>query len=767
MMKTILLCLLLLQSVFCSAQNVEGRVVDQKAQPVAFANVVLLNPKDSAFVLGTVTAEDGTFTLSTSRTSGLLKVSCVGYKTRFLKLRQGRMGDIQLQSDEEMLGEVVVKGRRPQYKLAQGGITVDVEHSLLNDVGTADELLSMLPRVQGSDGNFTVFAKGTPEIYINNRKVNDTRELKQLKANDVKSVDIITSPGARYSAETKAVIRIRTKKAQGEGLSAQLYSKEIYNHKWHTYDDATVKYRTGGLELSGNLWLNNSNYSEDNELNMDIYAKSGTVNILQEAPANYWNTTAGGKLSLSYDFDKDNSVGLSYNLQGSLYGHGGGNMKQTITRDGSVEGYVNQLMAMDINNTPQHEANLYYVGKAGKLGIDFNASWLWKKERRDNLSQEQSEELGDQVVTSSNMSHNRMLAGKLVLSYPVWKGELSGGMELTHSRSHGEFSNKEGLLINSDDEHKENNTAAFLEYSVELGHWSLGANLRYEDVSSKYYSFGEYAEGPSRSYHEWFPGVNIGWRKDKLSLQLSYNKGTTRPSYAMLNSNVQYDNRYMYEGGNPLLQPVISHGISLNTVYSWLTMGLGFNYNKDMITGFTKLYGDGNAVLTTAENVDRFRTCNASLTASPVFGFYRPTLSLFYWQGFDGEEFGRDHEAGQPMFSFSLRNWFVISKTMKAMFYLGYTTGYDQCYSHNRHQFSSSARVQKDFLDGKLTVALFGNDIFRTERQRWTDRYAVATISRDAYAYSQCVGLSLSLNLNATRSKYKGTGAGNAEKGRL
>ena len=79
----------------------------------------------------------------------------------------------------------------------------------------------------------------------------------------------------------------------------------------------------------------------------------------------------------------------------------------------------------------------------------------------------------------------------------------------------------------------------------------------------------------------------------------------------------------------------------------------------------------------------------------------------------------------------------------------------------------TSARVQKTFLDGNLTVALFANDIFRNLRERWTGYYTVSTMAKDAYVYTQSVGASLTYNFNATNSKYKGTGAGNEEKKRL
>ena len=115
---------------------------------------------------------------------------------------------------------VEVKGEIPQYKMTQGGLTVDVQHSILHDIGTADDLLSMMPMMKGKDGKFEVLAKGEPEIYINNKKVRDKSELKQLKSVDIKSVDVITAPGAQYNAEVNAVIRIKTMKTQGDTSGA-------------------------------------------------------------------------------------------------------------------------------------------------------------------------------------------------------------------------------------------------------------------------------------------------------------------------------------------------------------------------------------------------------------------------------------------------------------------------------------------------------------------------------------------------------------------
>ena len=768
--RYLLLLAMLAIATLASAQNMTGRIIDEQSLSMPFVNVVLVNRADSAFVAGAMTKEDGTFCISTDKQDGLLKVSSIGYITMYVDARQGNVGDIQMQPDTQTLGEVVVKGDRPQYKMTTGGMTVDIQNSLLKDVGTADDVLAMLPQVQGSDGNFTVFAKGTPEIYINNKKVrNAQQELKQLKSTDIKSIDVITSPGARYNGEVQSVIRIKTIRRQGDGMSAEAYGQVKRNNKWTTYDDVTVKHRRGGLEVFGTLELTNGNHSEDNTVTTDTHANGNHVSIRQYAPNTFWYTEMGGKLGASYEFDEENSIGFSYELNGSLYQGGEAVCEQTITRNNTLEGNIDQFMGITAADRPHHAANIYYVGKAGKLGIDFNGSWMWKKTSRDQVSIERSLQLADLDMHTYNVNRNRLLAGKLVLTYPLWKGELSFGSEATRSNSHGTYRNVELVVPPSDDEIRESNIAGFAEYQLRLGEWSVGGGLRYEAVNSDYYSFGEFQSEPSRNYRDLFPNLSAGWKKGKWGVELSYDKRISRPSYQSLNSNVQYDNRYEYEGGNPLLRPTIKQNLDLGITYSWLNLTAGYNHNKDIRLSFGDLFQEGTEItIWTNRNFDKFESYHASLTASPKFGFYSPTLTLSYWQqNFDTQSYGINEKMDKPQFMVNLRNWFTIDKTTKAMLYLHYSTSYDYGFTHYAHEFNVNGRIQKTFFGESLTAAVFANDIFRNLRERWTGYYPVSTMSKDAYVYTQHIGVSLSYNFNATRSKYKGTGAGNDEKNRL
>ena len=112
-----------------------------------FANVVLLNRTDSVFIVGAVTKDDGTFTIETDKQDGILKVTSVGYTIKYIDARQGNVGDIQMQPDTQMLGEVVVKGHVPQFQMGNEGLITNVENTLLSQLGTAGDVLKHVPGI--------------------------------------------------------------------------------------------------------------------------------------------------------------------------------------------------------------------------------------------------------------------------------------------------------------------------------------------------------------------------------------------------------------------------------------------------------------------------------------------------------------------------------------------------------------------------------------------------------------------------------------------
>ena len=746
--------------------KVIGHIVDESGQPIEFANISLYN---EGFINGGVSNENGDFVIPCKAQRITLKVSYIGYKTVERNVSVGNVGIITLQPETYMVKGVEVKGEIPQYKMTSGGMTVDVQHSILHDVGTADDLLSMLPLVKARNGKYEVLTKGEPEIYINNKKVRDPIELKQLKSADVKSVDIITAPGAKYNAEVNAVIRIKTLKTQGDGFSLMATTQTWKNNKWNNYDDLTLKYRTGGMEAYANVALDNGHYSNDQNIDQELHISKDLFNVHAELPVRSSWTQLDYQAGLSYDFNTDHSIGLSFSSQKNFYNRFSSDMEQRYLKNGTFDGDVRLLTDIREKDKPVWELNTYYIGKIGKLGIDLNATWLRRESEDNNIQQELSQEYSNRTITTQTKDKNTMVAGKLVLDYPVWKGVLSGGSEATSTKSQGHNLNQENIIPESDTEMKEKNIAAFAEYELQLGQWHLNAGLRFEHVSADYTSFGIRQEEPSRTYNDWFPNLSAAWQKGKWGTQLSYSKRITRPPYNMLTSMVVYDSRILYEGGNPLLRPSVRHSIDFNLTYSWLTFVTGFTRENDFFTHVGNIYDEAKEIaIFQPDNFDHQDRVYATIVASPKLGFWQPQATLHYYQQmFDAERYGAPKKLNKPEFSARLQSWFVIDPTAKALLDISYTGSNHWGFMYRGSNFMVNARLQKSFLKGQLSATLYANDIFRTAKNKVTTYYAIGQTAQDIYTYTQCVGLTLSYNFNASSSKYRGTGAGNEEKGRL
>ena len=103
------LCICLLTTLAAQAQALTGKLVDENDRPLPYANIVLLSLPDSAFVTGTVSADDGTFRLNAACDNRLIRISSIGYATLYKECTGQDLGTLQLRPDAQMLGEVVVK----------------------------------------------------------------------------------------------------------------------------------------------------------------------------------------------------------------------------------------------------------------------------------------------------------------------------------------------------------------------------------------------------------------------------------------------------------------------------------------------------------------------------------------------------------------------------------------------------------------------------------------------------------------------------------
>jgi len=142
----------------------------------------------------------------------------------------------------KMLDEVTVKGHRHIVSVKDNALVAHIANTELSQLGNANDVLSRLPFIQITDDEINIVGKGKPLIYIDNRLIRDDNELQMLKSENIKSIQIITSPGAEYSAEVKAVIKIQTKQSLARGFSAKVTSQITRKRVWEEMGMADLSY---------------------------------------------------------------------------------------------------------------------------------------------------------------------------------------------------------------------------------------------------------------------------------------------------------------------------------------------------------------------------------------------------------------------------------------------------------------------------------------------------------------------------------------------
>ena len=755
------------------AQDIKGKIVDEKGEPLAFANVVLLNRQDSAFVKGVVSGEDGHFAIDSACNNGIIKVTSVGYKTAWKDCTGENAGVIKMMADSKVLGEVVVKSSLPKTILKNGGMTTTVAGSVLEKAGTMEHLLDRIPNVSAQNGNIKVFGRGEPIIYINGRQMRDRSELDRLSSDNIKSVEVISNPGARYAASTKAVIRITTKKMLGDGFGFDATTEGSYDEKKNMggYGRLNIYYRKQGLELGAYAYGSKQSSPDEKDLQQMTYLDK-TWNQQDRTRWKNKTETFSSRLNASYQFDINNSLGASISFLRNPKLQTDGKTEGSVLRD-KVLTETTTYISSEFGQNSNWSSNVYYVGKVGKLGIDFNTDWFWSKgNNKNNIDehyQEVNSEIQNQLVSSTTSKYNRLIASKMVLSYPLFGGDLSVGGEYSFTNRNTNYAIIPNTLAdNVIDRIKEGMASAFVTYNRDFGKLNMEAGLRYENVDFKYYDDGQYMAEQSKTYGEWFPSLSLSMPIGNVQMQLSYAADINRPNYWVLRSGVQYSNHYTYETGNPFLVSEISRNISYDLAYKWLTFNLTYEHVSDPIYQTVEMYKDNATIgLMRMINGKSYNNVTSTLNLQPTFGIWHPMLSAMVEKQWFELETRDGQYLNKPVAMLRFNNTFDTKWAMFSVMMTYITKGYEENHYIYKPMFNTDLSIYKGFLKDCLTLQLYVSDVFGTNDSHIIGKYGkLKETVFDEFSTSK-ISLTVRYKFNTTRSKYKGTGAGDNQKNRM
>lgn len=627
-----------------------GTITDaETGKPVEYATVSLYPAGSDKPIDGTVCDEKGNFVLN-NLAAGKYKVvaSFIGYENRAQdeialahNFADVNLGKLALKPNNQKLGEVNIVADRELFESKIDRLVYNAEKDDSNKGGNAADVLKKVPQVAVDlDGNVQLRGSSNIKVLINNKPssimaASVADALKQIPSDMIKSVEVITSPSAKYDAEgTAGIINIITKKSNIEGVNGSVYTT------FGTLSSnvgASVNRRMNRLGLNANLgsnwWgVNGKTTTTRTDFN-SLGAAEGL--LLQRSDFRNGGRFNYGQLGFDYDFNDKNTLnaGVRFNQsefrnQNELYsGYGANGLPlQEYNRDIDSR---NSSKSVDVNMgythtfKPQHEFSL--------LG-------LFSRNPRKNLYDLEQENLaGERTYREQNTNDNTNQEITLQADYvqPFGKNRLletgaKGILRSVFSDYHfahdltGSGAFVEVPARSDRFEYDQNVVSGYVSYGFNLGKaytFKLGSRYEYTFINADFQTTGTKFDP---SYDNFIPNVMVARDLgENQKLKLSYTRRIQRPLIFYLNPFVNTADPRNIAYGNPNLDPELTDAYELgyNTFYKKgsVNANLYWRQTNNAIETIRFLDAD-NVINTTYANIAKNNTVGLSL-----FGSLKPT----------------------------------------------------------------------------------------------------------------------------------------------
>ena len=767
-------------------QDVDGRVIDQNGDPLGFVSVALLTA-DSTYIQGATSDENGAFMIQTTDACCILRLSFIGYRTQYVDVKGTNVGTIQMEEDQPLLSEIIVKGQMPKTKLTGNSMVTTIQGTILSQSGTAREMLAKVPGMTAKGEELEVLGKGTPIFYINGRKMHDKEELKRLRSEEIVSVEVITNPGAQYDATVSSVVRIKTIRREGDGFGFDLntgFNQDLRFGESDPNAQLNLRYRHNNLDLFGmvNYWkYDRTTLFHDDQSNF-LPTDRGILNIVQNSHSRNLFKNNGIDYNLGFNWQIVENHSLGVRIQR--------NDRFNVTTDLMVESDIERqpLQQKEHNSSTQDqhnhtlynwEGNAYYNGQVGKMGIDLNVDFLTDKTNVDNHINELVNHTDVNAMEQDNSTSTRLWASKLVLTCPVWKGQLEAGTELSFVTRNNSSSITNYPLPASDSKVKENNIAVFVAYNFNLEKLgNISAGLRYEHVGFDYTDHLDAKNDMTRYQNEFFPSLSWARQFGPVQTSLAYSFKTIRPDYNSLSDRITYINSYTLIQGDPTLKNATMQEVSLNARYKWLNLFAAYERRDNTLTQLPCAYGNEGMIMIKRVNLkDPVRNLAVFLSANPTFGIWSPNWTVGgqkYWNTMEFDdprsETGKVKETyTKPIFFIDLNNAFRLPHRWQLEANMSIMTKGDVInFRMQSASYNLGFVVQKCWLkNDALCLRASISDVLQRSSQAIHMDCGGYQMTENAVRSNHRLNISLRYTFNASKSKYKGTGAGKSERQRM
>ncbi len=596
-------------SFFAAAQNgkVSGSINDAESKsPVEFATIALNNPTTNKPVDGTIADAKGKFVIKgIANGKYIVAISFIGFETiqREIEITDKNwdvnLGTVFLSSSTELLEAVTVEAQKVLIEEKVDRLIYNAENDNTAKGGDATDVLKRVPLLTVDlDGNVSIRGSQNIRVLINNRPSTITAgsiadALKQIPADEIKSVEVITSPSSKYDAEgTTGIINIITKKNVLEGATLSV-NGSVGNRGSNLGLRGGYKKGKLGLSVGG---FGRSGYNILGSFENTQSVVDATRTTIQAAETRSNSIRANYSFGIDYDFNPKNFITSSIRL-----GARGGkdyqddltsktfendilvssNLRNVVTnnRSNSIDMNLNFTHLYEKKNRELSILGLYSVddGINDFENIIFDLSDLSIASRLKNKNNSVNEEVALQVDYQTPIADNQLF-------------EIGGKQTMRKALSDFEYFFAQGsnpYQPSIDDRlsnvfnYIQNVSAGYMSYTLNLKKYAFKAGGRYEYTTIDAF-FQDEQDINIPSYGIFVPSVNLSRKlKNNNTIKAAFNRRIQRPSIGFLNPNIQASNPLNITIGNPSLDPEFTNNYELG--FSTYMKGLGLNF-----TGFAR-----------------------------------------------------------------------------------------------------------------------------------------------------------------------------------
>ncbi len=740
MFKIIIGTLLLLSCSLIAQNKIQGKVTDINNAPVKFSEVLLIN-KDSIVLKNELTNDLGNFNIETEPGDYSLKIKQRGkivWHRNVIAIGSVDLGVIKIDAGEN-LNEVLVKTSKKTFVRKLDRLLFNVENSLSSTGGNAIDVLKVTPGLQVANSGINIIGKNSVTVMTDGRLVRLSGEdlinfLSSIPADNIKSVEVITAPPAKYDAAgNSGIININLKKLnKEEPFNANINSS--YEQK--TYAAGTiggninsqvdrlsiytnVNYKNGAFKIR-----ENRKYFYPDQLWDEYNNKKENINLLS------------GRIGMDYKLDSKNELGASY--LGSLSKPSNTEIDQTNIYDNQNEltDYYTKTASFKHRKDFFHSYNVHYKNVLDSLGksISGNIDYLIADQDTDRTFDINSFVNGNSAFYNAFTNGNqnvKITTSNIDVELPYKKLKYNFGGKVSFIDTNNFFnyydiSTGESVLDtkqSNEFKYTENTQAVYFSTESKMDKWEFQIGLRAESTQTKGFS-KTLNETNKSKYIKLFPTAYASYNvNDKNQLALNYSRRVGRPSYYMTNPFRTYINDYSYIEGNPFIQPEFNNNIELSHTYNDnLTTSLSFGYLEngksqvqllDPITNVSKftylnfcdVYSisfDASYTLKKGQWLESYNYANL---------FYKKTIANAVLD---------NQIVEMASYYFNSNNTFILnkSKTFFASLDLAYRSPQIINISHMGETFNINAGAKYFLLNKNLQFALNFYDLLRDNKYR-------------------------------------------------